>query len=83
MSQDHAKACIEKMKTDDAFRARVLAVEGLAARMQVINAEGFACSAEEIEAASAELNDADLSRVAGGLAGLQPSGLLGVKDHSV
>jgi predicted ribosomally synthesized peptide with nif11-like leader len=83
MSLDHAKGCLERMKTDDAFRARVLAVEGLAARMQVINAEGFACSAEEIEAASAELNDADLSRIAGGLGALQPSGFLSVKDHSI
>lgn len=70
MSQEQAKACIEKMKTDEAFRAKVLAVEKVAARMQLINAEGFACSAEEIEAVSAELMDADLARVAGGGVGV-------------
>lgn len=38
----------------------------VATRMQFINAEGFGCSAQEIEAVGAELTDADLDKVAGG-----------------
>ena len=41
MSVEQAKAFIEKMNTDEAFRARVLAVEDVAARVELINAEGF------------------------------------------
>lgn len=67
MSQEQAKAFIEKMKTNEAFCAKVMAVEDGAARMQLINAEGFACSAEEIKAVATELTDADLDRAAGGL----------------
>jgi len=66
MSLEKARACIEKMKTDDAFCAKVLAVTDLAERLKLINAEGFACSADEIWAESGELVDADLENVAGG-----------------
>ena len=68
MSQEHARACVERMKTDETFRAKVLGGVDAASRMQVVGAEGFACSAEEIEAAGAELSDADLETVAGGFA---------------
>jgi predicted ribosomally synthesized peptide with nif11-like leader len=70
MSQEQAKACFEKMKADEAFRAKVLAVADVAARTQLINAEGFACSAEEIKAVSAELSDHELDGVAGGQGGV-------------
>ena len=66
MSQEQARACLEKMKTDGVFRVRVRAAVDAAARLQLINAEGFACSPAELEAASAELNDSDLDRIAGG-----------------
>lgn len=66
MSRDQAKACIEKFKADEAFRSRVLATADVAARIALINAEGFACNLQEIEAASAELADGDLDAVSGG-----------------
>ena len=65
MSVDQAKAFIEKMKSDEAFRARVMAVEDVTERMGLINAEGFDCSAEEIGAPQ-ELGEAELSGVVGG-----------------
>ena len=65
MSEDQAKAFVEKMKSDEAFRARVMAEEGVAARMALIGAEGFDCSVEEIGALQ-ELGDAELSGVVGG-----------------
>jgi predicted ribosomally synthesized peptide with nif11-like leader len=67
MSQEQARACIEKMKTDEAFRAKVLAVEDVTARVALINAEGFECSEAEIEAVSAELSEAELNAVSGGV----------------
>jgi len=65
MSEEQAQAFVEKMKRDEAFRAKVMAEEGVEARMALIGAEGFDCSAEEI-AALQELGDAELSGVAGG-----------------
>ena len=66
MSTEQAQAFIERMKSDEAFRARVLAEEVVAARMEIISAEGFDCGAEEIEAVSQELADSDLKPVIGG-----------------
>jgi predicted ribosomally synthesized peptide with nif11-like leader len=66
MSMDEARAYIARLKADDALRAKVLAATDEAARMACINAEGFACGAGEIEAAAAELSDAQLDAVAGG-----------------
>jgi predicted ribosomally synthesized peptide with nif11-like leader len=65
MSEDQAKAFVEKMKSDEAFRARVMAEEDAEARMALISAEGFDCSAQEIGALQ-ELGDAELDGVAGG-----------------
>ena len=36
MSEDQAKAFVEKMKSDDAFRAKVMAEEDVEARMALI-----------------------------------------------
>ena len=65
MSKEAAKAFVEKMKSDEAFRDRMLAEEDVDARMALIGAEGFDCSAEEIGALQ-ELGDAELDGVAGG-----------------
>ena len=65
MSEDQAKAFVEKMKSDEAFRARVMAEEDVETRLVLIGAEGFDCSAEEIGALQ-ELSDAELDGVAGG-----------------
>ena len=65
MSVDQSKAFVEKMKSDKAFRARVMAEEDVEARLALITAEGFDCSAAEIGALE-ELGDAELDGVAGG-----------------
>ena len=65
MSAEQAKAFVEKMKSDEAFRAKVMAEEDLEARMALIGTEGFDCSAEEI-ASLPELGEAELDGVAGG-----------------
>ena len=65
MSKEASQAFIERMKSDEAFRGRVLAEEGVEARMALIVAEGFDCSAEEI-ASLQELSEAELEGVAGG-----------------
>ena len=65
MSVEQAQVCVEKMKADEAFRARVLAEEDVAACMALISAQGFDCSAEEIGSLQ-ELGEAELDGVAGG-----------------
>ena len=65
MSEEQAKAFVEKMRSDDAFRAKVMAEEDVEARMALIGAEGFDCSAEEIGALQ-ELGEAELGRAVGG-----------------
>jgi predicted ribosomally synthesized peptide with nif11-like leader len=55
MSIKQAIALIDKMKTDDSFRLRILAIEDLAQRMHAIQEEGFSCTIEEIQKASAEI----------------------------
>ena len=49
MSHEAAQAFIEKMKSDEAFRARVMAEQDEAARLKLINAEGFDCTVAEVE----------------------------------
>ena len=66
MSLDQARAFIEKMKSDVAFKERVLAIEDVAERFNVINSEGFDCSEEEIKEVAGELSDDDLDAAAGG-----------------
>lgn len=53
------------MKADEAFRTKVMAVEDVDARMALIAAEGFDCTAEEIRSVQ-ELRKLDLNGVAGG-----------------
>ena len=56
MSVDQAKAFIEKMKSDVAFRERLMAIKDLNARMAAANGEGFACTADEIKRVQGELS---------------------------
>jgi predicted ribosomally synthesized peptide with nif11-like leader len=64
MSVEHAKAFIEKMKTEEAFRERIMAIENQNERMAAISAEGFDFTQQELD----EQDDFDgqLSEVAGG-----------------
>ena len=72
MSHEAAQAFIEKRKSDEAFRARAIAVEDVAARMELINAEGLDCTVEEIEPPSGALGDEELTCVAGGIGYCRP-----------
>ena len=49
MSLDKAKVFIEKMKSDVAFKERVLAIEDVAERFNFIKSEGFECSEAEVK----------------------------------
>ena len=48
MSVEQAKAFIERMKTDDAFREKVRAIKDAAGRIACIRGAGFECTEEEI-----------------------------------
>ena len=65
MSVEQAKACVERMNSDEDFRARVVAAGDPAARLKLISAEGFQCTAEEIESLQ-ELAELDLDAVVAG-----------------
>ena len=66
MSEQAVEALVERMKTDEAFRARVLAVEDAKERLAFIRSEGFDCAAEEIGSLARALDDGELEAVAGG-----------------
>ncbi|WP_449258995.1 Nif11-like leader peptide family natural product precursor [Chlorobium limicola] len=55
MSVEQAKAFIEKMKTDEAFRELIMAIETPEDRLKAIGAAGFECTGEEINEVSAGL----------------------------
>ena len=48
MSAEQAKAFIERMKTDEAFREKVMAIEDAAGRIACIQNEGYDCSEQEL-----------------------------------
>ncbi|NTU54159.1 MAG: Nif11-like leader peptide family natural product precursor [Chlorobiaceae bacterium] len=51
MSVEHAKAFIEKMKTDEAFREQIMAIETPEERLKAIEGAGFDCTADDINVA--------------------------------
>jgi predicted ribosomally synthesized peptide with nif11-like leader len=67
MSQEQAQAFIERLKTDEAFRQKVLAVEGTEERLALARAEGYECSVEEIAAAGSRLADKELELISAGM----------------
>ncbi len=48
MSIDHAKALIKRMKSDIAFKKRIISLENINAKIEFINSEGFNCTETEI-----------------------------------
>ncbi|NTU68884.1 MAG: Nif11-like leader peptide family natural product precursor [Chlorobiaceae bacterium] len=48
MSVEQAKAFIERMKTDEAFFEKIMAIETPEERLKAIGAAGFECTGEEI-----------------------------------
>jgi predicted ribosomally synthesized peptide with nif11-like leader len=65
MSVEQARLFIERMKSDEAFAKRVMAIEDVAGRLACIQSEGFACNEAEIKEVSGELTDAELDAAAG------------------
>jgi len=72
MSREAAQAFIARMKTDEDFRTRVLAVDDAEARMELIGREGYECTVEEIESWSGALADEEMEKVAGGVIVCRP-----------
>ncbi len=66
MSQEQAQAFVERMKSDQAFAARVLAVEEGEQRLAFIHAEGYDCSAGELAAEGGRLEDEALEALSAG-----------------
>jgi predicted ribosomally synthesized peptide with nif11-like leader len=69
MSLEQAKLFMEKMKTDEAFRAKIMSVQGVSERLQMANSEGYDFTEEEIKTVLAELGDAVVEGIAGGAGG--------------
>jgi len=67
MSKKSVQAFIEKMKSDEAFSAKIMAVADSAERMDLVQAEGFDFTAEEIKVQASELSDDDLEVIVGGV----------------
>ena len=65
MTDPAVRALIERMKSDEAFRERVLAVAGADARLELVRAEGFDVTAEHLAAEAAMLTDEDLLQAVG------------------
>jgi predicted ribosomally synthesized peptide with nif11-like leader len=66
MSREDARALVERMKTDRAFRAGVLAVEDPIVRLAVLRWEGYDCTADELHEEGRRLDAAELADVVGG-----------------
>ena len=49
MPEKQVKLLIEKMKNDEKFKMKILAIDNLEERIQAINREGFECSMADIQ----------------------------------
>jgi predicted ribosomally synthesized peptide with nif11-like leader len=66
MSIDSAKAFIERMKTDEEFKNRVIQAETAEARKAIVEEEGFDFTKKEINSVTSQLSDEELDALAGG-----------------
>ncbi len=66
MSFDQARAFIEKMKSDEAFRNRILAMEDFDTRLAAASDAGFQFTDAEVKEVQSELSDDELDAAAGG-----------------
>jgi predicted ribosomally synthesized peptide with nif11-like leader len=66
MSEHAAQAFMERLRNDEAFQARVTAAGDRDQFLELVKAEGFDCSPEEIAAQVSRLEDAELGAVAAG-----------------
>ena len=67
MSLDQARAFIEKIKSDEAFRDRIMAIEAVDARLAAARDAGFVFTEAEIKEVKSELSYEELDRVEGGV----------------
>lgn len=68
MSTEAAKALAERLKDDKALRERLARAENHSARQQLVRAEGYDCTLEEVASHARHLSDAELERVVAGAA---------------
>ena len=66
MSLDQARAFIEKIKSDDAFRDRISAIKEVDGRVAAARGAGFDFTEAEVKEAQSELSDFELDNAAGG-----------------
>ena len=66
MSLDQARAFIEKMKSDEEFRGRIMAIEAVDARLAAASDAGFEFTEAEVKEVQSELSNDDLDQAAGG-----------------
>ena len=66
MSIESAKAFLEKIKADAAFRKQVGEISSQEDRMAFVEKAGFAFTKEELDEVTGALSDEDLDAVAGG-----------------
>ena len=66
MSLDQARLFIERMKSDEAFRNRIIAIEDVDARLVAASEAGFEFTKEELKDVHGELSDDELDQAAGG-----------------
>lgn len=70
MTTEAAKALAERMKTDEAFREKVLAYTCAEERVAFVNAQGYACDDDEIvPPGSGALSDEEMAWLCGGASG--------------
>ena len=67
MSHEAAAACIQRMKSDPDFSARVLAIADPEARLALIASEGYPCTQEDLATVSSMIGDKELDSVSGGI----------------
>jgi predicted ribosomally synthesized peptide with nif11-like leader len=71
VTTEAASAFVERLKTDEALRAKLAGADDRAERLALVRAEGFDLAADDIDAVKKalgveELSDEDLERIAGG-----------------
>lgn len=59
MSLEQARALIDKLKNDEAFRLSIIAIEDVNARLRAIFDAGYTCSIEEIQKSGSEVPSGD------------------------
>lgn len=70
MSVESAKAYMERIKTDEDFAKKVMECKDQEARMAFVQAAGFDFTSDEIPPLLGELQDDELSNVAGGFSSM-------------